>query len=211
VSGDRWIRRLTVGAVLLVAAIAATVSFVHIQHLAITNGQTRLSAMLLPVSIDGTVLASSMVMVRAARLGIGTPWLSRVGLALSVAATLAANLDYGLSYGLTGALISAWPALAFLLTAELAIGMLRQSRSATVTAKDATGQRDSRATRSAPRQKAATAAGPDIEASALAVLARQPGVSGADLGRAIGASPRTGQRLLARLATANGQVPEEDR
>ena len=39
----------------------------------------------------------------------------------------------------------------------------------------------------------------DMEASALAVLASQPGIGGAELGRAIGTSPRTGQRLLARL------------
>jgi Protein of unknown function (DUF2637) len=40
----------------------------------------------------------------------------------------------------------------------------------------------------------------DMEASALAVLASQPGIGGAELGRVIGASPRTGQRLLARLS-----------
>jgi len=31
-------------------------------------------------------------------------------------------------------------------------------------------------------------------------MARQPGISGAQLGRDIGASPRTGQRLLSRLS-----------
>ena len=39
----------------------------------------------------------------------------------------------------------------------------------------------------------------DIEAEALAVLSRQPGVSGAELGRSVGVSDRTGQRLLTRL------------
>lgn len=47
----------------------------------------------------------------------------------------------------------------------------------------------------------------DTEARALAELARQPNVSGAELGRLIGASPRTGQRLMTRLngrATTQG-------
>ena len=58
VSGDRWIRRGTGAAVLLVAAIAAVISFQHIQHLALTHGQTPLAAALLPLSIDGTVAAA---------------------------------------------------------------------------------------------------------------------------------------------------------
>lgn len=41
---DKVVRRLTAAAVLLVAAIAAAVSFVHIEHLAITHGQTMVAA-----------------------------------------------------------------------------------------------------------------------------------------------------------------------
>jgi len=77
--------------------------------------------------------------------------------------------------------------------------LLRATDDAPAPAKDAPAKRPSRATRGAPRRRQARPAGPDIEASALAVLARRPGVSGADLGRAIGVSPRTGQRLMARL------------
>jgi hypothetical protein len=46
VTGDRPIRRLTAAAVLLVAGIAALVSFIHIEHLAATHGQTPLAAWL---------------------------------------------------------------------------------------------------------------------------------------------------------------------
>ena len=42
--------------VLLVASVSAIVSFVHIEHLAVTYGQAPLAAALLPLSIDGTVL-----------------------------------------------------------------------------------------------------------------------------------------------------------
>jgi hypothetical protein len=123
---DRWIRRGTAAAVLFVAGIAAVVSFVHIQDLAVTHGQTPLAAMLLPLSIDGTVAAASLVMLRAARNRIGTPWLARTMLALAVLATLAANVGYGLPYGVPGALLSGWPAVAFVGCAEMAIGMVRR-------------------------------------------------------------------------------------
>ena len=64
----------------------------HIEHLAVMNGQTSLGAILLPLSIDGTVAAASLVMLRAARAGLGTPWLARFILGLAVAATLGANV-----------------------------------------------------------------------------------------------------------------------
>ena len=44
----------------LVAGIAAAVPLIHIEHLAVTHGQTELAAVLLPVSIDGTVAAASL-------------------------------------------------------------------------------------------------------------------------------------------------------
>ena len=121
------IRVATTAAVLLVAVIAAVVSFVHIEHLAVTHGQTTLAAVLLPVSIDGTVAAASLVMLRAARAGLGTPWLARLMLGLSVVATLAANIAYGARYGLTGSLLSGWPAVAFIGSAEMAISMVRRA------------------------------------------------------------------------------------
>ena len=118
--------RVTSGAVLFVAVIAAVVSFVHIEHLAATHGQTTLTAWLLPLSIDGTVVAASMVMLRAARARLATPRLGRFMLGLAVVATLAANIAYGLPYGLPGALISGWPAVAFIGCAEMAISAVRK-------------------------------------------------------------------------------------
>jgi hypothetical protein len=49
-------------------------------------------------------------------------------LGLSVLATLAANVAYGAAYGVTGALISGWPAVAFIGCAEMAITMARRAR-----------------------------------------------------------------------------------
>lgn len=123
-------RILTAAAVLLVAAIAAAISFVHIESLAVRYGQPVLAAWLLPVSIDGTVAVSSLALLRSARAGISSPWLARTGLVLSVGATIACNVGYGLAHGLPGALLSGWPAVAFIVSAETAIGMSRRTRSA---------------------------------------------------------------------------------
>ena len=130
IAESRAARAATTAAVLFVAVIAAVVSFVHIEHLAAVNGQTMLAAYLLPLSIDGTVVAASMVMLRAARAGLGTPWLARFMLGLAVTATLACNIGYGLPHGMPGALISGWPAVAFIGCAEMAISAVRRLRPA---------------------------------------------------------------------------------
>ena len=125
---DNAIRILTTFAVLVVAGIAAVISFVHIEHLAVTRGQTMLAATLLPLSIDGTVAASSLVMLRSARMKLPVPMLARVMLVLAVLATLASNIVFGAGFGIVGALLSGWPAVAFIGCAEMAIGMIRRAR-----------------------------------------------------------------------------------
>lgn len=127
-TGDGAIRRLTAAAVLLVAAIAAVVSFIHIEHLAVTHGQTQLAAWLLPVSVDGTVAAASLSMLWAARCGLSTPWLARCMLTLGVLATLGANIGYGAPYGLSGELLSGWPTVAFVGSVEMVLSMVRRAR-----------------------------------------------------------------------------------
>ena len=58
------------------------------------------------------------------------------------------------------------------------------------------------------RQKRRTQA--DIEAEALAVLSREPRISGAELGRSVGVSGRTGQRLLTRLTNEREPASTDD-
>jgi len=128
VTGDRGIRRLTAAAVLLVAAIAAVVSFIHIENLAVTHGQTELAAWLLPVSVDGTVAGAPLSMLWAARSGLSTPWLARCMLTLGVLATLGANIGYGAPYGWSGELLSGWPAVAFVGSVEMVLSMVRRAR-----------------------------------------------------------------------------------
>ncbi len=89
-------RTATTVAVIVVAGIAAAISFVHIETLVVRYGQPLAAAVMLPVSVDGTVATASLAMLRSARTGLSTPWLARTMLVLSVLATLAANVAYGL-------------------------------------------------------------------------------------------------------------------
>jgi hypothetical protein len=197
---DRY-RTMTGAAVLVVAAIAAGVSYLHIAKLALAYGQEPVAAYLLPLSIDGVVATSSLVMLRAARSGVSSPWLARAGLVLSVSATLGANVASGLGHGWLGALLAGWPAIGFVLSAETAISMSRrrvpQPRQAPVA--DAPRKTTATRQRTTTARRHARVGVADTEARALAELARQPDLSGAELGRLIGASPRTGQRLMTRL------------
>ena len=212
---DRLGSAVTTAAVLVVAAIAAVVSYIHIEHLAVINGQTALAAMLLPLSIDGTVVASSMVMLRAARAGIGTPWLARFGLGLSVAATLAANIGYGASHGLAGALMSGWPAAAFIICAEMAIGMVRRVRRQTTAkttghaTRKATRPASGRATRKASdratRKASDRAIGQATDAARQAARAGQPVVARPGAGPRAPDQPRQGPRDPHRRAGRIGR------
>jgi hypothetical protein len=128
VSGDRVIRFATAAVVCAVAAFAAVVSYAHIYGLGQAHGQDGTAARLLPLSVDGLILAASLVLLHEARNGRGAPRLARFMLWLGIAATIGANIAYGAGYGLPGALISAWPAVAFIGAVEIAMQQVRRSR-----------------------------------------------------------------------------------
>ena len=136
-SGTRWLRRLTAAVVLAVAAFAAIVSYSHIYELGRVHGQAGVAARLLPLSVDGLILAASLVLLHEARSGRPAPVLARLMLWLGIAATVAANLAYGAAFGPLGALVSAWPAVAFIGSAEMAFGLVRRSRTAAGNVPDA--------------------------------------------------------------------------
>jgi hypothetical protein len=127
VSGDRAIRAATAAVVLAVAGFAAIVSYSHIYDLGHAHGQSGTAALLLPLSVDGLIVAASLVMLHEARNQRDAPALARVMLALGVAATIAANVAYGATYGAVGAVISAWPAVAFVGSAELLMVVIRST------------------------------------------------------------------------------------
>jgi Protein of unknown function (DUF2637) len=194
-------RSLTAAAVLLVATIAAIVSYLHVASLALRYGQPPLAAYLLPVSIDGLVATSSLVMLRAARTAVSAPWLARGGLVLAVLATLACNVAYGLPHGWPGALVSGWPAAAFIVAAEMAISMTRRRPARLATVQP---DKPSAAKAKVARPSVARPSTADTEAAALSALATSPDLTHKQLAAAIGTSERTARRVRARLNGAIG-------
>jgi hypothetical protein len=73
---------------------------------------------MVPLTVDGLIYASSMVMLDAARKS-PVPALARWLLGLGIAATLAANVAHGLGHGPIGAAVAAWPAVALVGSYEL--------------------------------------------------------------------------------------------
>jgi hypothetical protein len=128
VSGDRVIRLATAAVVCAVAAFAAVVSYSHIYGLGRAHGQDGTAARLLPLSVDGLILAASLVLLHEARNGRAAPGLARFMLWLGIGATVGANIAFGAGYGLLGALISAWPAVAFIGSVEIAMQQVRRAR-----------------------------------------------------------------------------------
>jgi hypothetical protein len=127
-TGDRLIRVSTALVVTAVAAFAAVVSYSHIYDLGRFHGQAGTAARLLPLSVDGLILAASLVLLHEARTGRPAPPLARFALWLGIGATLGANAAYGAPYGPLGVVVSTWPAVAFVLAVEVALGLVRRAR-----------------------------------------------------------------------------------
>ena len=85
--GDRVIRWSTALAVLGVAAVAAVASYEHAYDLVRAHGETGWTARMVPLTVDGLIYASSMVMLDSARRKTPVPALARWLLGLGIAAT----------------------------------------------------------------------------------------------------------------------------
>lgn len=88
----RWIKRITVGCVALLALIAGNVSYLHMHLLVELHGQPGWVAALTLLSVDGMIVSTSTTLLadsRRARLGGFLPW---VLLAAGSVASLAANV-----------------------------------------------------------------------------------------------------------------------
>jgi hypothetical protein len=81
-----------------------------------------------PLTVDGLIYASSMVMLDCARRKTPVPALARWLLGLGITATLAANVAHGLGHGLMGAAVAAWPAVALVGSYELLMMVIRSAQ-----------------------------------------------------------------------------------
>jgi hypothetical protein len=129
-STDCVIRWSTAGAVVGVAAIAAVASYEHAYALVRAHGEVGWTGRLVPLTVDGLIYASSMVMLDSARRKAPVPALARWLLGLGIAATLAAKVAHGLGHGPIGAAVAAWPAVALLGSYELLMMVIRNVQAA---------------------------------------------------------------------------------
>jgi hypothetical protein len=129
-AADRVIRWTTAGAVLGVAAVAAVASYEHACALVRAHGEAGWTGRLVPLTVDGLIYASSMVMLDSARRKTPVPTLAWWLLGLGIAATLAANVAHGLGHGTIGAAVAAWPAVALVGSYELLMVVIRSAQAA---------------------------------------------------------------------------------
>jgi hypothetical protein len=122
---DRLTRITTALAVLMVAGVAAVISYQHAYELVRSHGETGTTARLLPFTVDGLIWAASMVVLDASRRNHPVPRLALWSLGAGIVATVGANLAHGLGHGAVGALVSAWPALALVGSFELLMMLVR--------------------------------------------------------------------------------------
>jgi Protein of unknown function (DUF2637) len=213
---DRWIRRITIGCVGMLALIAGTVSYLHMHLLVELHGQPGWVAA--PLSVDGMIVAASTTLLadsRSGGRGSVMPWLLVAGSAASLAANVAVAEPT-----LTGRVIAAWPSFSLIAAYEL---LMRQVRRAAETGP--TRQRSSRPgsptaiatvradSGGACNRPAAPSPGPVREAQALAwqwAQAKRSAdgslPSGRDIGRQHGRHERWG-RLVKRSGLAGELDP----
>lgn len=107
----------------LVAGVAAVASYTHMRELASRHGEVWLSY-LVPLSVDGMIVLASLVIISAGRRHSRRPWLAWLTLIAGVLVSLAANV-VAASPDLISRLVAAWPPLAFAVSFEHLIHLLR--------------------------------------------------------------------------------------
>jgi hypothetical protein len=201
-TGDRAVRCTTVAAVLAVAAVAAVISYRHAVTVVTGHGEPGTVGHLYPVVIDGLIVAASMVLLDSARHREKPPALALWLLAAGIAATLAANVLAGVTAGLLGAIVAAWPALAFVGCYELLMLLVRASARRTRDTAEA-----------APSSALSLPVPTDAQSAAIAALratlaAGNP-LSGRQLETRFGLTRAEATRVRQLVtAEANGHVPE---
>jgi hypothetical protein len=126
-SADRAIRSSTIAAVVVVAAAAASVSYRHALQVVGQHGESGWLDAVYPLTVDGLIYASSVVLLDDARRGLTPHWLAYCALALGISAALAVNVAAGLAFGTVGAIVAARPAPALVISYKLLMLIVRRS------------------------------------------------------------------------------------
>ncbi|MGQ4271894.1 DUF2637 domain-containing protein [Nocardiopsis changdeensis] len=123
---SRWSRMVTIVAVLMLAGIAAVVSYSHMYELALRHGEPEWRAALFPLSVDGMIVGASMTLLGDARHGRRGGMLPWTLLILGSIASLAANVAVA-DPTMWSRIIHAWPSFALIGAYELLMREFRTS------------------------------------------------------------------------------------
>jgi hypothetical protein len=137
-AASTWSRWITVGAVLVLALIAAVVSYSHMYELALRHGELEWRAALFPLSVDGMIVGASMTLLSDARHGHKGGVLPWALLIIGSGASLAANVAVA-DPTMWSRIIHAWPSFALIGAYEL---LMREFRSAARSVRTASAARD---------------------------------------------------------------------
>jgi len=145
--------------VLLLAVIAAVVSYSHMYELALRHGEPEWRAALFPLSVDGMIVASSMTLLSDARHGRKGGLLPWTLLIIGSGASLAANVAVA-DPTAWSRIIHAWPSFALIGAYELLMREFRTSAQRVRTA-PATDEQVPQSTSETKGQKTPTPCVPD--------------------------------------------------
>jgi hypothetical protein len=219
-----WLAGLLVA---ILALLAFILSYSSLQHMAATNGVPGWLSYLWPLLLDFAMVVFSLAILRANLRQEGTayPWLLTV--VFASLATLGNVMDVshlGLPSVAVAACVKALAPIALVLAFELLMSMVRAEikRSAVIASiadldrtrteihveidkLAATRERVAQQVRGLKRDKKQHYAGigEATRERAAAILAEQPSISGAELGRLLGKSDSTGRKLRRELLGAN--------
>ena len=110
------------------AAITGVVSYLHALALVHLTGSTGAVAYLIPFVADFMILTASLALLDAIRHQARKPPLAMVSLAVGIGSTVAFNVVAGLVHGAGGALVASLPPVAFVLSLETLMGIVRLAR-----------------------------------------------------------------------------------
>lgn len=122
----KTIRRAMLVIIWVVTLCSFSLSFAGIQSLGVASGYAPWLASLLPICLDGLVLAGSIVILDAEARGLSNRygWLITL---VGVSASVAANVASAMSSGITAQLVHALPPVVLALTLEAWLATMRGS------------------------------------------------------------------------------------
>lgn len=119
---------LAAAAVLAVTGIAAVISYSHMQDWALANHEPDWRARLFPLSVDGAILASTLVLYADSRAGRRADKLAYFITLAGIAWSVGANIGHAWVSDLAAKMIAGWPPVAMALSVELLFRFARRWR-----------------------------------------------------------------------------------